>query len=163
MLDIALKEPLALFGLRRFGQRHHAGIAGIEMFHEALDGAALAGGVAALHQDHEFLPAVLRPDLQLEKLGLQLRLFALIGRAAQRAGIRILPGLKGLADGILAHSRKATRAGKGFLCPECGGGGGGFRRGRVDEGGLGFHAAAPLCWLNGLAGGVASGNRVFWR
>jgi hypothetical protein len=41
------------------------------MLHEALDGAALAGGIAALEQDDDALARLLHPGLQLQQLGLQ--------------------------------------------------------------------------------------------
>ena len=48
------------------------------MLHDPLDGAALAGRVAALEQDDEPLPGILHPGLQLEQLGLQDEFLVLI-------------------------------------------------------------------------------------
>src|SRR5271166_2796172 len=45
MLDVALEIPLRALALARLLQRHNARAARVEMLHEALDGAALAGGV----------------------------------------------------------------------------------------------------------------------
>ena len=50
MRDVALEVPLAAFALTRLLQGHDSGPARIEVLHEPLDGAALAGGVAALEQ-----------------------------------------------------------------------------------------------------------------
>ena len=70
--DVALEVPLAALDLARLFQRHHARAARIEVLHEALDGAALAGRVAPLEQDHHALAGLLHPGLQLEQFDLQL-------------------------------------------------------------------------------------------
>ena len=59
------------------------------MLHEALDGSALARGVASLEDDHDPLAGFLDPGLDLQKLDLQRRLVQLIGGAAQLLGIGI--------------------------------------------------------------------------
>jgi hypothetical protein len=43
----------------------------VEALRDALDGAALAGGVAALEQDHHLVPGVGDPLLQFDQLALQ--------------------------------------------------------------------------------------------
>src|SRR5690606_17074439 len=45
MGDVALEEPLALLDVRGLGQRADTGVARIQMLHEALDRAALAGRI----------------------------------------------------------------------------------------------------------------------
>ena len=52
-------------------QRHHPGAPRVQVLDEALDRAALAGGVAALEQHHHPLPGVLDPGLHLQQLDLQ--------------------------------------------------------------------------------------------
>jgi hypothetical protein len=71
VLDVALEVPLAALHLAGLFQRHHARAARVEVLHEALDGAALAGGVAALEQDDHALAGFLDPGLQLEQFDLQ--------------------------------------------------------------------------------------------
>ena len=71
MRDVPLEVPLRLFPARRLGQCGHAADAGIEPRDDAGDGAALAGGVAALEDDHH-LPAMFdHPFLELGQLDLQ--------------------------------------------------------------------------------------------
>jgi hypothetical protein len=55
VLDVALEVPLAALDLARLFQRHDARAARVEVLHEALDRAALAGRVAALEKDHHAL------------------------------------------------------------------------------------------------------------
>lgn len=49
---VTLEVPLCLFALGRFFQCHHPGGPGVQVLHEPLNGAAFAGGVASLEQDH---------------------------------------------------------------------------------------------------------------
>jgi hypothetical protein len=56
VLDVALEIPLRASRSVGLVQRHHARAARIQMFHEALDGAALAGRVAALEEMTIFWP-----------------------------------------------------------------------------------------------------------
>jgi hypothetical protein len=72
ILDIALEVPLGALALIGLFERHDAGAARVQMLHEALDGAALAGGIAALEDDDDALARLLHPVLDLEKLDLQL-------------------------------------------------------------------------------------------
>ena len=57
VLDVALEIPLAALHLARFLERHDAGAARVQVLHEALDRAALAGRVAPLEDDDDALPA----------------------------------------------------------------------------------------------------------
>ena len=96
---------------QRSGCVHDTGLTGVQMVHEALDRAALAGGVAALEQHHEPLPRLLRPDLDLEQFGLKPRVLRLIGSAFQQIGIGVFPGLEGL--GYRIGRRLRGRPGSG--------------------------------------------------
>ena len=71
MVDVALEVPLRALALVRLFQRHDARAARIEMLHETLDRAALAGRVAALEQNDDLLAAFLDPILRLQELRLQ--------------------------------------------------------------------------------------------
>ncbi len=53
MFDIALEIPLAAFNIAGLFKGDDACAARIEVFHETLDRAALAGGVASFEQDHD--------------------------------------------------------------------------------------------------------------
>jgi hypothetical protein len=79
VLDVALEIPLPAFLVGGLVQRHDARLARVQVLHEALDRAALAGRVAPLEEHHEFLPGLRRPFLHLEQLGLKLRLLRLVG------------------------------------------------------------------------------------
>jgi hypothetical protein len=61
VLHVALEIPLPAFEVGGLVERHHARLAGVQVLHEALDRAALAGRVAALEEHHEFLPRLRRP------------------------------------------------------------------------------------------------------
>ena len=50
--DIAMEVPLTTLCLCWLGQRDDASCPRIEVFHEPLDRAALAGRIAAFEQDH---------------------------------------------------------------------------------------------------------------
>ncbi len=69
---------MAFLFLSRLVQRHDTREARVEVLHEPLDRAALARGIPALEQQHEFLPGLLRPELDLQKLGLELGLLGLV-------------------------------------------------------------------------------------
>jgi hypothetical protein len=79
VLHVALEVPLAALELGGLLQRDHARAARVQVLHEALDRAALAGGVAALEQDHHLLAGLLDPGLQLEQLDLQAVLLLFVG------------------------------------------------------------------------------------
>ena len=78
MGHIALKVPLRLFALGGRAQRHHAADARIERFGDALDGAALAGRVAAFKEHHHAQLLVANPFLQLDQFNLQAAQLALV-------------------------------------------------------------------------------------
>ena len=69
--NVALEVPLRLLALCRRAQGHDAADARIERLGDALDGAALAGGVAALEEHHDAQAFVANPLLQLDQLDLQ--------------------------------------------------------------------------------------------
>jgi len=75
---VALKVPLCPFSLGRNAKRHHARVAWVQRLHEALDGAALAGGVAPLKEGDNLKTFLLHPPLQLDQLDVQPTQFALI-------------------------------------------------------------------------------------
>ena len=89
VLDVALEVPLGLLALARLLQRHDLGAARVEVLHEALDRAALAGRVPALEEDDHLLAARLHPVLQLEQLDLQQPLGALVLVPAQPLVVRV--------------------------------------------------------------------------
>ncbi len=91
MLHVALEVPLAALDFGRLLQRDHARAARIQVLHEALDRAALAGRVATLEQDHDLLPGLLHPRLQLEQLDLQPVLLPLVALARHQVPVRIAP------------------------------------------------------------------------
>ena len=51
--DVALEVPLRPLTVRGGPEGHYPAVAGVEPLHDALDGAALAGGVPALEDDHD--------------------------------------------------------------------------------------------------------------
>ena len=71
------------------------------MFHEALDRAALASGVAAFEQHDNALAGLLGPPLDLQQFNLQRRLALFVGAVADLGIVGIFPALEG-ADGRLA-------------------------------------------------------------
>jgi hypothetical protein len=56
VFDVALEIPLAAFLVGGLVERHDPRLARVQMLHEALDRAALAGRVAAFEEHDEFLP-----------------------------------------------------------------------------------------------------------
>ena len=71
MLHTTLKVPLPALHFAGFLPRHRTCNAWIQVFHEALDGAALARCVAPLKQDQHTLSDFFHPGLQFERLHLQ--------------------------------------------------------------------------------------------
>jgi hypothetical protein len=65
------------------------------VLHEPLDGAPLAGSVAALEHNDVLGGRVLRPVLELQQLDLQLILFLLVAVPVEplRVGVVLAPGL----------------------------------------------------------------------
>jgi len=89
VLHIALEIPLPAFDFGRLFERHDPRAAWVEVFHEALDGAALARGVASFEQDHDALLVLLDPGLQLEQFHLQQVLLRLVGLAGQQVPVGV--------------------------------------------------------------------------
>ena len=71
MRDVALEIPLRALALARRRQRGDAADARVEPLRDALDDAALAGGIAAFEDDDDLELLVLHPVLQLHQLALQ--------------------------------------------------------------------------------------------
>ena len=76
---ITLENPLLTLAFSRLGQRHDPCSPRVQMFHETLDDAALAGGIASLKQDDDLLAGLLDPFLHFEQLNLQHGLVFLVG------------------------------------------------------------------------------------
>ncbi len=70
-VDVALEIPLRGFAVGGFGQGNHGGDAGVQVLGQRLDGAALAGSVAALEQHHQTLAGGFDVGLHLDQLDLQ--------------------------------------------------------------------------------------------
>jgi hypothetical protein len=101
MIDITLEVPLCTFAFGRLLQRDHSGAARVEVLHEPLDGAALAGRIAALEHDHVPVAVGLTPLLQLEQFDLQQPLLLLVLIARHAVGVRVVlpPRVDGNAVG----------------------------------------------------------------
>ena len=78
MLHVALHVHLRLLAVGRRGQRHEAEHARADALGDGLDGAAFAGGVAALEDDDHAQALVFDPFLKLAQLGLELAQFLLV-------------------------------------------------------------------------------------
>src|SRR5665648_773416 len=116
MFDIPLEVPLRLLAVARSGQGGDAHDARVQVFREALDGATLAGGVAALEDDRDPQALVLDPLLELDELDLQLVELRFVGLAlhllvGRTAGVLGLVGLL-LRLGFVGSHR--TPSGTGF-------------------------------------------------
>ena len=68
---VALEIPLGLLTIGRCWQRYNAADARVHALHDALDDAALAGAVTPFKHDHNLLPMMLQPILQLDQFALQ--------------------------------------------------------------------------------------------
>jgi hypothetical protein len=93
VLDVPLEVPVGAFAFGRLGQRHDPFHAGVEVFGDPRDGAALSCRVAAL-EDHDE-PGALGsyPLLEFDQLPLEPQQFPLVRRARQpAAGRLLLPG-----------------------------------------------------------------------
>ena len=80
---IALNIHLRFFAVRRGRQGHGTEDPGADLFRHGADGAALAGGIAALKDHYDPQALVLHPLLELAQLGLELAQFLHIFLAAQ--------------------------------------------------------------------------------
>jgi hypothetical protein len=76
--NVALEVPLGLFAFGGRAQSDDAADAWVQGLGDALDGAALAGGVAALKEDDDLQLLVLDPLLQLHEFNLQARLLGVV-------------------------------------------------------------------------------------
>ena len=81
LLDVALDEQLGFLPVGRRGQGADTEHPGAHLFGQGLDGAALAGGVAAFEDDDHLQLLGLHPFLEMAKLDLELPEFLLIGLA----------------------------------------------------------------------------------
>ena len=68
---VALEVPLGLLAPSGRGQGDDAADAGVESFRDALDGAALAGGIAAFKQHHDTQAFMADPLLELDQFDLE--------------------------------------------------------------------------------------------
>jgi hypothetical protein len=73
---ITLEVPLRAFAVVGRRQRRHAAHARVEPLGDALDDAALAGGVAPFKQNNHLVAGADHPVLQLHQLGLQAKQLA---------------------------------------------------------------------------------------
>jgi hypothetical protein len=105
MGEVALEVPLAALALARLVQGHHRRPARVQVLHEPLDGAALAGGVAALEHDHQPLTGRLDPVLELQQLDLEQALgpFVVVTPNPLGIGIALPPGVHRSAVGAQQH------------------------------------------------------------
>ena len=83
MLHIALEIPLGLLLVGGGTQGHHPAAAGIERFGDALDRAALTGGVAPLEDHDQTEAGALDPVLHLHQLQLELGQFRFVEAAVE--------------------------------------------------------------------------------
>ena len=81
LLNIALQEQLGFLPVGRRGQSADTEYPGAHLFGQGLDGAALAGGVAAFEDDDHLQLLGLHPFLEMAKLDLELSQLFLIGLA----------------------------------------------------------------------------------
>src|SRR5215467_3651227 len=95
MLNITLEIPLPPLALSRYGKRDDSCGTGIQVFHETLYGAALAGRVTAFKDYHNSAARILDPVLQFQQLHLEHALRVIVIVTAQPLGVGILfaPGV----------------------------------------------------------------------
>ena len=96
--DVALEVPLRQLALGGRRQGDDARDAGVQVLRDPLDRAALAGGVAALEDDHESGAGGADPLLHLDQFGLQAEQLELVERLVHAldlaAGGRLLDVLR---------------------------------------------------------------------
>ena len=98
VVDVALEVPLAALGVAGRRQRDDAGAARVEVLGQRPDGAALAGGVAAL-EHHDDAPALgAHPGLRLHELELAGVVGLLVFLLVQPGPV----GVAGVEDVVLA-------------------------------------------------------------
>jgi len=81
MLDVALEEYLHLFPIGRSGKGDDPEHARAHLLGDGLDGAALAGGIAAFEKDNDPQVLLLDPLLQMTEVDLELAELRLVGLA----------------------------------------------------------------------------------
>ena len=114
VLDVALEIPLRALALGRLLQRDDARAARVQVLHEALDRAALAGRVAPLEQHDDLLAGLLDPVLRLQQLRLQRQHALEIGLLLDLGAVGIVAGLEGAADRVGVAARVRLDAERGF-------------------------------------------------
>jgi len=126
VVDVTLEIPLAAFRLGRFLERHDARAPGVQVLHETLDGAALAGGVTALEQRHDALPRFLDPALHLQEFDLELLFMDVVGLTGHPRLVGVGTAAERLTDRfrVLFHGGQAVdlrpRRHPGFVFPPLG-------------------------------------------
>jgi hypothetical protein len=71
MRRVALEVPLRLLAVRRRPEGYDGRAARVQRLEDALDRAALAGGIAPLEEQHHALARLLDPILELDQLEVQ--------------------------------------------------------------------------------------------
>ena len=117
MLHVPLHVHLALFPIRRGGQRDNAKHARADALGDGADGPALARAVASLEHDDDAQPLGLHPLLERAELGLKASKFLLVLLAIQlgvlesrRSCVSWTCGIAFLASALQGrcHSRRAV-------------------------------------------------------
>ena len=98
-----MEIPLAAFGSGWFLQSNHARATRIQVFHEAFDGTAFTGCVAAFKQADDTLTGIFNPALYFQQFDLQLLFFFFVNRAAHTLFVRVV-GRKRCAAGIFVSA-----------------------------------------------------------
>ena len=107
MAHVTLDVHLALLALGRRRQRHHAEDARTDPLGDGLDGAALAGAVAALEDDADLESLMTHPLLELDQLDMELRQFLRVLLRLQFGGGAGVFRLCGFRFGIALHVRSS--------------------------------------------------------
>ena len=167
---MTLEVPLSKLLLGGFFQGDDPRGAGVEVLHEAFDGSALAGGVAAFKKEEDFLPGLAGGVLGFEQLDLELAFLFVVHLArhffpvgVRRAQDVFLAGEADLlfercgdevvGDGELGQT--VRRLGFG------GGGGAGVQRGSPGKNGrTGGQGPGGMLLFIGFLGGVVPGWRA---
>jgi hypothetical protein len=102
---VTLEVPLRFLEVCGLFQRDHPCSAGVEVFHEPLNGAALAGRVATFEDDHVPSAGALAPVLQLQQFDLQPPLHPLVffARHPLVIGVSLAPRVDGVAFPVEQH------------------------------------------------------------
>ena len=98
LFDVALEVPLTLLARVRSRQSFHAACTRIEVLGNALNGRALASGVAPFHDDDDAGTRLHYPLLHLHELRLQAYQFSLVGLLIQLRRLGVLLGGAVLGD-----------------------------------------------------------------